>query len=318
MNNKSLWGSHHRYASSKRKLPPEGAPPARTRRPALLVFPGHGTIAQTAGLKRSYQRANALELARAGFVTATMELRGFGWLQALGHLRIDATAKLVGRTWYGLLVPKGTPACFRMAPKDFAMDWARVSKDLIEPLAGPDFRIWRQTRTGLLSYPLQPDAARAHLSASIYLQMAVRPHIVHIVGHTEADHAATGQDVIDAARMARRAIDNALRGAPDMLSDPAVQRRIDTLVRDAQLTLDAIRALGRGGSVDPLTDADVLAGAVQCGILDAPHLRNNLFARGEIRTAFINGACVTVDPGGREITEEDRLQTLHLNRESGT
>ena len=33
---------------------------------------------------------------------------------------------------------------------------------------------------GLLSYPLDPAAARAHLAVSIYLQMALRPHIVTI------------------------------------------------------------------------------------------------------------------------------------------
>ena len=78
--------------------------------PAIVVFPGHGTIAQTGGLQRSYQRANALELARAGFVALTMELRGFGRLGAVGHLRIDASAKLLGRTWYGLLVQDGMRA----------------------------------------------------------------------------------------------------------------------------------------------------------------------------------------------------------------
>ena len=78
--------------------------------PAIVVFPGHGTIAQTAGLKRSYQRANALELARAGFVTLTMELRGFGRLDAIGHLQLDAAARLVGRTWYGMLVHDGMHA----------------------------------------------------------------------------------------------------------------------------------------------------------------------------------------------------------------
>jgi dienelactone hydrolase len=86
---------------------------AKEPQPAVVVFPGHGTIAQTAGLDRarsSYQRANALELARAGFVTLTMELRGFGRLGALGHLQIDAAARLVGRTWYGLLVHDGMRA----------------------------------------------------------------------------------------------------------------------------------------------------------------------------------------------------------------
>ena len=87
-------------------LPAEATGP----RPAVVVFPGHGTIAQTAGVEKSYQRANALELARAGFVTLTMELRGFGRLGALGHLQIDAAARLVGRTWYGLLVQDGMRA----------------------------------------------------------------------------------------------------------------------------------------------------------------------------------------------------------------
>jgi hypothetical protein len=201
-----------------------------------------------------------------------------------------------------------------------AMDLAKMAAMLriIAPLEDENFHIWRQTRTGLLSYPLQPAAARAHLAASIYLQMAVKPHIVHIVGHTEADHAATGENVIEAAQMARRSIENAVRGAPDMLADPAVQRRIHTLVQEARFTLDAIRALAGENTIDPLTDADILAEAVKIGILDAPHLRNNKFARGEIRSAFINGACVTVDERGREIKEQNRLNNLKMKKESGT
>ncbi len=57
------------------------------RRPAVLVIPGHGGgIVETGGLEESYQHAAALELARAGFVTLTPELRGFGFLgDARGH-----------------------------------------------------------------------------------------------------------------------------------------------------------------------------------------------------------------------------------------
>jgi methylmalonyl-CoA mutase cobalamin-binding subunit len=114
-----------------------------------------------------------------------------------------------------------------------AMDLAKMLAiiALIEPLEDETFHIWRQTRTGLLSYPLQEDAARAHLAASIYLQMALKPHIVHIVGHTEAHHAATAEDIIVASRMARQAIDNALAGQPDMSSDPAIQARVSTLTQ---------------------------------------------------------------------------------------
>ena len=192
-----------------------------------------------------------------------------------------------------------------------AMDLAKMLAvlELIAPLAqGDDFRIWRQTRTGLLSYPLEPAAARAHLAASVYLQMALHPHIVHIVGHTEADHAATAEDVIEASKLARRAIDNALRGQPDMSADPRVQARCAQLVTEAQGTLKAIQNLAAAGVTDPLTDPATLAKAVTSGILDAPQLKNNRFGKGQIRTQIIEGACEVVDASGRPLTEQQRME----------
>jgi hypothetical protein len=170
------------------------------------------------------------------------------------------------------------------------------------------FRIWKQTRTGLLSYPVEDNAARAHLSASIYLQMALKPDIIHIVGHTEADHAATGQDVIESARMARRAIENAMR-QPDLTADPEVQRRKAELVAEAGVTLKAIRAVAGPGVPDPLTDPATLAKAAALGILDAPQLRNNPFARGKIVTRLdARGANLAVKPAtGKPLDETERL-----------
>ncbi len=195
-----------------------------------------------------------------------------------------------------------------------AMDLAKMLavRELIAPLAGPDFRIWRQTRTGLLSYPLDLAAARAHLAASVYLQMALRPHIVHVVGHTEAHHAATADDVVEACKLARRAIENALRGQPDMAADPAIRERQAELVREAQVTLAAIRALAPAGVADPLADPATLARAVTQGVLDAPHLRNNPFARGQIVSRLDRrGACLAVDPeSGRPLGEAERLARL--------
>jgi len=189
-----------------------------------------------------------------------------------------------------------------------AMDLAKMLAimELITPLAGKDFRILKQTRTGLLSYPLEPNAARAHLSASIYHQMAMKPHIIHIVGHTEADHAATAQDVIDAALMARQVIDNAVKGQPDPTLDPAVQARASWLVKEAQLNLQAIRSLSPE-SKDPLVDPQALGQAVRQGILDAPHLKNSPIARGSIQTRIIKGACEAVDEKGQPISESQRL-----------
>jgi methylmalonyl-CoA mutase cobalamin-binding subunit len=193
-----------------------------------------------------------------------------------------------------------------------AMDLAKMLavRELVEPLAGPNFRIWWQTRTGLLSYPLDPDAARAHLAASVYLQMAMRPHILHVVGYPEAHHAATAAEVIASCRLARRAVENALAGQPDMTADPHVVARKEKLVEESRVTIQAIRALAHPGLADPLADAGTLARAVSAGILDAPHLRNNPYALGKVQTRILVGACDAIDDSGRSLAEAERLQRL--------
>lgn len=193
-----------------------------------------------------------------------------------------------------------------------AMDVAKMlaALKLIEPLSGPDFHIWKQTRTGLLSYPVDPSAARAHLATSIYLQMAIKPHIIHIVGHTEAHHAATAEDVIEACGIARKAIENALGGAPDMTADPVIQTQVNHLVAEAGVTLQAIRYLGANIGGDPWADPVILAKAVRLGILDAPQLRNNPCALGQIKTRMFNGSCVATTPEGLPLSEAGRLENL--------
>jgi len=193
-----------------------------------------------------------------------------------------------------------------------AMDLAKMLAvlELVDELAGAEFRVWRQTRTGLLSYPLDPAAARAHLATSIYLQMALKPHIVHIVGHTEAHHAATAEDIIEASGLAQRSIDNALRGAPDMTQDPRVQARVRHLVNESRIALEAIRKIAGPETSDPWTDPAVLTRAVRLGILDAPQLRNNPFGRGEIVTRIVDGGCDAIGPDGKPITETERLDSI--------
>jgi len=200
-----------------------------------------------------------------------------------------------------------------------AMDLAKMLAvmDMVSPLARSgrgaggegEFNIWKQTRIGLLSHPLDPEAARGHLAASTYLQMALKPDIYHIVGHTEAHHAATAVDVIEASRIVRRAIDNAM-GAPDMTADKAITKRRKELVKEATLLLEAISSLARPEVADPFTDASTLTRAVTSGLMDAPQLRNNKFGRGIVRTSIVNGASVAVDPKGKPVTEDKRLQPL--------
>ena len=191
-----------------------------------------------------------------------------------------------------------------------AMDLAKMlaKLELVESLAGPDFRVWRECRTGLTSMPAGFDRAKGHLAASTFLQMTVKPHIVHVVSHSEYHHAATAEDVIEACHVAMGAIQLALQGLPDMARDEAVQERKAELVREARLLLDAIAALAPPGVDDPLTHAPTLAAAVRTGLLDAPHLMGNPAARGEVAVRFDDGACRACDrQTGRVIGEAERI-----------
>ena len=192
------------------------------------------------------------------------------------------------------------------------MDLAKqlAKAELAESLADEEFRVWRQTRTGLMSYPIDPDAARGHLGASVYLQMAMRPQIVHVVGYCEADHAARFDEVIESCRMARRAIENALRGAPDMAADPKVQQRKATLKDEAMEIVAGIRELGSDASGDPLLDVETLATAVEIGLLDAPNLRGSPYASGRVCTRAVNGAIVAVDESGSPLAARERVARL--------
>jgi hypothetical protein len=193
-----------------------------------------------------------------------------------------------------------------------AMDLAKMLAvmDMVEPLQHENFKVWKQSRIGLLSHPLDTDAARGHLAAGTYLQMAIKPDIYHIVGHTEADHAATADDVIEASKIVRRAIENSVRGAPDMTADKAITKRRKELVKEAHILLDAISALAGPEAGDPFTDAATLTQTVTAGLMDAPQLRNNKFGRGEVRTRIVDGASVAVDLKGKHIKEQDRISTL--------
>jgi hypothetical protein len=189
-----------------------------------------------------------------------------------------------------------------------AMDLGKMlaKLDLVEGLQNSRFKVWRETRGGLTSYPPDPNVARGHLAATVCLQMQLKPHIVHIVGHTEAHHATTAAELIEACQITDGAISQCLLGLPDMTGDPRVQARRTELLEEAAVLLGAIAQLAPAG-VDPLTDAGTLAQAVSLGLLDAPHLRGNAAACGKIVTRMVGGACLAIDSAtGRPISEAER------------
>lgn len=196
-----------------------------------------------------------------------------------------------------------------------AMDLAKMyaKLQLIETLRSRDLDIMREARTGLMSLPLDPDVARGHIGSSIHTMMAVKPDIVHVVGYSEAEFAATPEVVIESIKIARGAIRNALLGQHDPLADPAVRARRDHLVQEAETILATIKEHFSRLSKNPWTDPKALAQAVKMGILDAPHLMGNPAARGETVTKLVNGGWDAIDPeSGKVLTEAERLKRLGI------
>ncbi|WP_455280386.1 cobalamin-dependent protein [[Eubacterium] cellulosolvens] len=198
---------------------------------------------------------------------------------------------------------------------DLAKQMAKLQ--LIEPLQDETFTIFRQTRTGLLSYPTDLDEAKGQLASSLMLQMALNPQIIHIVAFCEADHAADAQDVIQSCKITRRVIKNCLDGTPDMTQDPIVIEKAKRLAEESNIILQAIKKIAKPNIEDPWSDAATLTQAVAVGIIDAPQLLNDKYARGEVATKIIDGVCHAIDPEtGKIINEKERILKIFENLKS--
>lgn len=188
-----------------------------------------------------------------------------------------------------------------------AMDLAKMLAkiELIEGLHDDRFSSIRQIRAGLLSLSPRMDAAKGQLAASTALALAVRPHIIHVVGYCEGDHAADADDVIESCRIVQGVLRNCLFGMPEMTADPAVQQRKQELLSEARTLLDAIRDVG-DDEEDPLASPKVLARAIKIGLLDAPHLKGNPHAAGLLETRAVGGAIRAIDPETGDVLDEQQ------------
>jgi len=191
---------------------------------------------------------------------------------------------------------------------DLAKMWASLA--LVESLEDETFRIHRQVRTGLLSLPVNLDAAKGQLASSMYTAMMLNPEIVHVVGFCEADHAATAQDVIESCSIVRQVVKECLLRVPNPLLDPVIVRRRDQLVREAIVLLNILVGLPEDSSIHPLLNPETYVRGLNQGVLDAPGLVGNPHARGELKTRMINGACYAVNEEGEPLTEEKRLAEI--------
>jgi methylmalonyl-CoA mutase cobalamin-binding subunit len=197
-----------------------------------------------------------------------------------------------------------------------AMDIAKMlaKMELVESMKSDDFNIVRMIRSGLTSFSSSANVAKGQLATSVYTAMSLKPHIVHVVGYSEADHVATAEEIIESCEIARGAISKALLGGARPDTDPQVMARKTILLEETRYLLEAMKRLKRADSQDPFTAPESLAEAVKEGLLDASDLRGSSLARGKIVTAVMDGACVAVSPtNGKPIDEKERIREHDLD-----
>ncbi len=194
----------------------------------------------------------------------------------------------------------------------FPMDLARVlaMKEMVESLHDENFTTYRQTRAGLPLLNADLDVAKGQLAASTFMQMAIKPHIIHVVGYCEADHAASGEEVIESCKIVRGVIRHTINEGFSMENDPAVVERKNQLLAEARVVLDFIYNK-YSHDPDPLINPEILADLVKKGFLDAVHILKSDKFKGCLTTQIKNGACVAIDNNTKEVlTEKERLDKL--------
>ncbi|HHX92435.1 MAG TPA: cobalamin B12-binding domain-containing protein [Clostridiales bacterium] len=194
----------------------------------------------------------------------------------------------------------------------FSMDYARILAmiDMVESLEDDCFTTYRQTRAGLPLFNADPDIAKGQLAASTFMQMNVRPHIIHVVGYCEADHAASASEVIESCKIVRGVIRHTMGENFSIEKDERIAERKEKLLAEANVFLDFVRNR-YDSDPDPLASADVLADIVRKGYMDAAHIVKNDKFCGDLCTTFVDGACVAFDKETKEVLHEsERLARL--------
>ncbi len=201
------------------------------------------------------------------------------------------------------------------AGNSYKMDLARVlaMKEIVESLIDSTFTVLRETRAGLAYFSPNPNVAKGQLASSTLFQLALKPHILHVVSYCEANHAAQPEDIIESCEIIERVIQDSMHGLPNFEMDPDIVTYKTQLLAEADFLLKVIDLYGKTlGHDDPLLSPEFLSHIVEIGLLDAPQLRGNTSAHGKICSRIIGGKTIVVDSHGLQITEYERISQLSL------
>jgi hypothetical protein len=193
------------------------------------------------------------------------------------------------------------------------MDIAKMlAKDeMIGELADESFSVFRQARAGLAHFSPDPSFAQGQLAASAVISLALKPHILHVVGFSEGDHAIFADELIQSCNIVHGVLHNTLYGMPDMTENKKVIERKHELKSEAGVLLEELYNRGKDQSKDPWSDPYVISDAVRDGLLDTPHFQGNPHLSGKIITRLIDGAWYATDRDtGERMSEWERIKKL--------
>jgi len=193
----------------------------------------------------------------------------------------------------------------------FDMDLAKVlaKNELLLTLVDDSFSVIKQVRTGLASFPVDLYKAKGQLAAATLIQLAINPDIVHVVSYSEANHAANPEDIIESCKIVDQVINISLASKLNVI-DEEIRKRKEILIKEAKWIIDLIPRLTKSYEEErnPWINHEVLTRLVKYGIFDAPQLKNNQFALGQINTKMVNGACYSWDSENQKImNEQERI-----------
>lgn len=194
----------------------------------------------------------------------------------------------------------------------FSMDLAKVLAmiEIVEGLEDDDFHVYRETRAGLALFNADENVAKGQLAASTFMQMVVKPHIVHVVGYCEADHAASAEEVIESCKIVKGVIRHTLEEEFSIEKNPTILQRKKELLEEANVLLEFIKEKYSQYD-DPLANEEVLCNCIRRGYIDAVHIVKNEKNCGNLHTRIVDGKCVAYDKKEkRNLSEKERLKRL--------
>ncbi|MBW6499804.1 MAG: cobalamin B12-binding domain-containing protein [Bacteroidales bacterium] len=199
------------------------------------------------------------------------------------------------------------------------MDIAKMmaKNEMIMELSDSDFTVFREVRAGLAHFSADPSFAQGQLAASAVISLALKPHILHVVGFSEGDHAIYADELIQSCNIVHGVLHNTLYGMPDLTGNSAVISRKDELKSEARILLDELAKRGSHVSDDPWSDPQAISDAIRTGLLDTPHFQGNPHLCGRIVTRLVDGAWYAIDPEtGEKLSEPARINRLDRRQKS--